>query len=222
MKKNQLSDMTFVIPVRCDSIIRLENTIAVVTFLSRYFQTNIYLLEASAQDNGIINRLLGKKIQYFFLEDHDNIFHKTRYINVLCRKVKTPFMAIWDADVIADPRQILDATEKLRSDEASMAFPYDGRFLDCPEILRSLYLGKDNIKILHDYSDLMSLPYGNELKGGAVFFNTEKFIESGMANEDFYGWGDEDYELYYRFEDLGHKIYRSKGPLYITFHIRGI
>ena len=66
----------------------------------------------------------------------------------------------------------------------------------------------------------MNLPYGSALKGAAVLLNLEKFFESGMANEDFYGWGNEDYELYYRFEGLDYKIYRSNGPAYHLSHPR--
>lgn len=220
MKQYNLKDITFIIPVHCDSIIRLENTISIISFLSKYFDSNIFVLEISDRNNQLLSILLSNKIRYYFLEEHDNIFHKTRYINILSKMVKTPYLAIWDADVIAAPDQVIDAIKKLRKNEADMAFPYDGRFLECSEIIRSLYLERGNIQILSDFSNLMDLPYGTSQKGGAVFLNLEKFFESGMANEDFYGWGNEDYELYHRFESLGFKTYNSKGPLYHLTHPR--
>ena len=64
--------MTFMIPVRLDSVVRLENLILSVQSLLRYFDTNIMVLEAASYRNGIIQKMLGKKIQYLFLEDRDD------------------------------------------------------------------------------------------------------------------------------------------------------
>lgn len=47
MKKYNLKDITFIIPVHYDSIIRLENTISIISFLSKYFDSNIFVLEIS-------------------------------------------------------------------------------------------------------------------------------------------------------------------------------
>ena len=60
------------IPVRLDSVVRLENLILSVQSLLRYFDTNIMVLEAASYRNGIIQKMLGKKIQYLFLEDRDD------------------------------------------------------------------------------------------------------------------------------------------------------
>ena len=220
MEKYKLKDFTFIIPIRVDSIERLENIITVTSYLSQYFETNIYLLEAATRNNSLLKTLLGKDIEYYYLEDHDTIFYKTKYINILSRKVKTQFMAIWDADVITDPQQIINAVEKLRNNEADMAYPYNGVFLECSEIIRSLYLDKKDIGVLHRYSHMMNLPYGNSLKSGTVLLNLEKFVESGMTNEKFYGWGNEDYELYHRSKVLGYKIFSSNGPIFHLSHPR--
>lgn len=34
--------------------------------------------------------------------------------------------------------------------------------------------------------------------GGAIFVQTNKYLQAGMENEDFYGWGLEDGERHYR------------------------
>ena len=72
--KTDLKDVTFMIPVRIDSIIRLENLISVVQYLSRHFDCRIMILEADAYNNGIIKKLLGPKIEYHFIEDYDSTF----------------------------------------------------------------------------------------------------------------------------------------------------
>jgi hypothetical protein len=222
MKKIALKDVTFIMPVRFDSAVRLENTLAVIACLNKYFDTNIFVLEGTPQKFSIFKSLVKNKVKYFFVEDNDNIFYKTKYINILSEKVNTPFISIWDADVIADKNQILEAVEMLRRNEADISYPYDGRFLDTSDIIRALYLSKKNINILHKHIYYTHLIYGNKMVGGAVIMNTEKYKQSGLDNEDFYGWGNEDYERQQRFETLGYRTYRSKGPVYHLSHPRDI
>jgi hypothetical protein len=59
------------------------------------------------------------------------------------------------------------------------------------------------------------------MKGGAMFVNRASYIKAGMENEKFYGWGSEDFERYYRWQTLGLKIHRGKGPLFHLTHSRG-
>jgi hypothetical protein len=222
MNKIALKDVTFLMPVRFDSIIRMENAVDVISFIYKNFDTNIFVLEASSHDNHIFKSLIKNRAKYFHFETYDIIFHKTKYTNIIFHKINTPFFAIWDADVMADNEQILDAIGKLRKNEADMSYPYDGRMFDTSETIRALYLMKKNIKILHKYQNYMNLIYGTNIKGGAVFLNTDKYRQAGMDNEDFYGWGNEDFERYYRFENLGYRIYQSNGPLYHLTHPRDI
>ena len=58
------------------------------------------------------------------------------------------------------------------------------------------------------------------MKGGAILVNVQKYIEAGMENERFYGWGPEDFERYDRWEGLNYKIYRSEGCIYHLSHPR--
>lgn len=52
--------------------------------------------------------------------------------------------------------------------------------------------------------------------GGAIFVQTNKYLQAGMENEDFYGWGLEDGERHYRWLSFGYRIYREWG-LFIPF-----
>ena len=56
--------------------------------------------------------------------------------------------------------------------------------------------------------------------GGAVFAQTEKYLQAGMENEDFYGWGLEDGERHYRWLSFGYRICRSEGCLFHLSHPR--
>ena len=62
--KIDLTNVTFMIPVRVDSLVRLENLILTVRFLSQHFSCHIIVLEADAYNNGIIRKMLGKRVEY--------------------------------------------------------------------------------------------------------------------------------------------------------------
>jgi hypothetical protein len=61
-----LSDVTFLFLVRLDNIDRLENTLAATQFLSSNSDTNIWVTEYSAYNNGLLEKLLDKNIQYSY------------------------------------------------------------------------------------------------------------------------------------------------------------
>ena len=219
--KTDFRDMTFIIPVRLDSVERLENLILSVQSLLRNFDTHIMVLEATSYKTGIIQKLLGNKIEYLFLEDKDSVFYKTKYLNIMTRRACTPFIGIWDVDVILPKEQIMDSITKLRQN-FDIAYPYDGHCYDTSFVIRGLYVQNKSIQFLLRNKDKMSLIYGNKVTGGAVFANREAFIKAGMMSEKFYGWGPEDFELYERLKILGLKIHRSDGPLFHLTHSRGI
>jgi hypothetical protein len=66
----------------------------------------------------------------------------------------------------------------------------------------------------------MSLPYGDRHKGGAFLADMEKFKQAGMENENFYGWGPEDYERYERWRNLNYSIFFASGCMYHLTHPR--
>ena len=196
--KTNLEDLTFLMPLKVDSVIRIENLLAIIRYFQRHFQTHISVLEVSSYDNGLLRKLLNRGVKYTFIEDKDPIFHRTKYRNLMVKTVETPFLAVWDVDVLVDKNQIIEAMEKLRQGESDMAYPFDGRFYDTSEIIRSLYMKKQQMKILHRNKEWMTLIYGENHRGGAFLANTKKYCLSGMENESFYGWGPEDSERYDR------------------------
>ncbi len=219
--KTNLNDLTFLIPVRIDSMIRLENTLAVVNYLRSKFNTRIMVLEANRYNGKILQKLLPKDVEYYFIEDKDPVFYRTYYLNWMTCKVQTDHLAIWDADVIIPPKQVLNAIEQLRTREADIAFPYSGIFLDSSEIIRMLFITSMRMSVLTRNKEKMNRLYpSSEMKGGAILVNVQKYKEAGMENERFYGWGPEDFERYERWEGLGYKIYRSNGCLYHLSHPR--
>jgi hypothetical protein len=223
--KTELRDMTFIIPIRVDSMVRLENLILTVDCIQENFNTHIIVLEAATYNNGVIQALL-KDIIYKFVEDKDPVFHKTKYLNMMAKTVKTYFIAIWDVDVILEKRQIEDSIQQLREGNYDVAYPYNGNYMDTSSILRNHYWIHRDIEFLKKHKEKMKSLYSVEgvigAVGGAVFTKTKKYLHSGMDNEAFYGWGLEDGERHYRWLELGYKIYRNKGCLFHLSHPRDL
>lgn len=217
-----LTNFSFACLVRLDTVDRLENVLSVIRFLTSNIKSKIMVLECSPFNNGVLEKLLDKAIHYTFQEDHDPILHRTKYLNQMIRSVETPYVAVWDTDVIVPVPQIVQAIELLQTDEADFVYPYEKQFLDTSPILRKLFLETGNIEVLEQNAKKMKEMYVPNPVGGAFLANVKAYKESGLENEDFYGWGMEDGERYHRWENLGYKIKRVPGPLFHLSHGRGI
>ena len=221
--KIDLWDVTFNIILRLDSIERLENIIASITFLNRHFNTNVTVWECSYRDNGFLKKLLDNaRVSYVFKQDDDPILFRTHYLNQMIQETTTPIVSIWDTDVIAPVNQIIDAVNLLRLQEADFVYPYDKLFLDTSIIIRNLYLESEDISLLMNNTKKMKQMYPPKPVGGAFFCNLKAYKESGLENEKFYGWGMEDGERYCRWEKMGYRMKRIDGPLFHLSHPRGI
>ncbi len=214
MTYSDCSDVTFLIPARIDSTDRLENLKLVLEFVKKHFDTNIIVLEADKKEQ-IHHPLIDRKI---FIEDHDPVFHRTKYLNQMTRESSTLYIAIWDTDVLVSSMQIELALEQLRSEEADMIFPYDGRFYFTSVMFRQLYKKHKAMDVFEQNQDKFSLPAGHYSVGGAFMVKRDAYINAGMENENFYGWGPEDVERVKRWEILGCRIKRIDGALYHLHH----
>jgi hypothetical protein len=166
--------------------------------------------------------MLNKNILYQFVEDKDPILHKTKYFNSMIPSINTNIIGIWDTDVVIDKKAIEEAITQLRNNTADMSFPYNGKCFDTSEIIRTLYLKKKDIRTLYRNINKMDLLYEHLLVGGGVFVNKEKYIYAGMENKAHYGWGDDDFDRYYRFARLELRIHRVNTCLFHLSHPRHI
>ena len=187
-----LKDVTFIIPVRIDSIERLENLQLVTNYLLENFQTHILIVEAADRNNQFLSQLLNSEIEIFFTKDSNAIFHRTKYINFLAKKVFTPFVAVWDSDVLVAVDQVKTAINLFRRKLDDFVYPYDGRFLDTGIEIRKKFMAYRNINDLEANLDSMIPLYGFSATGGGFYANILSYMNAGLENESFAGWGVED------------------------------
>lgn len=223
MKKlADLSDLTILMTVQVDSVERLENLLATSQFLVDHLQTNVWVEEYAPYCNGLVESLLDKNIRYTFIADDDPIFYRTKYLNRLSRTVKTNYISVWDADVLFPIKQIIQAYELLRNGKADFVYPYNRQFLDTSPILRKLFLQGMKVEILEQAASKMKPMYLPSPIGGAFLARHRCYLNAGLENENFYGWGMEDNERYYRWKDCGYQVEFIPGPLFHLTHGRGI
>jgi hypothetical protein len=215
--RTDLSDVTFLVPLRIDSKDRKENAATLIKYTLQHFRTSFIVLEANATHK-YYPEAESEGFQYQFIKDTNEVFHRTKWINRLISMATTPYVAVWDTDAIAPPEQIITAVERLRTEHAIMSFPYDGRFYCCDKVSCDLFKKMLIIDVLLKRVPVMKLMHGYHSVGGAFIVNKKKYLKAGGENEEFYGWGPEDTERVKRFEILGLSIYYSPGILFHLWH----
>ncbi|MBE0674324.1 MAG: hypothetical protein IH591_06650 [Bacteroidales bacterium] len=218
--KHDLSDLSFLIPVRIDSDERKSNLIAVITFLSDNFISHIHVLEADSEQKFDPNEI-DAEFSYHFITDTDEIYYKTRYVNILLNLAKTKLAAVWDADIIAYPELVVNGICRLRKEESFLVIPYDGRVHAVDALLSTIFRQSMEINVLKDNTALLQLAYGYYSTGGAYIVNRRTYLDNGGENENFYGWGPEDMERVKRMDVLGLNVHYEKGGgLFHLWHPR--
>ena len=206
-----MENVTFVIHTRIDGKERLANFDFCIHFLRSNFNAQIIVVEVD-----ISTKVEDRKssFQHVFVKSNDHLFNRTRATNIGVRDyVKTKFVCLLDMDVFLDPQIYIDAVKLL--DTHSLVYPFCGVFYDIPQHYNTNYaltmadVDTSCIKLLNTDS-----------VGGLQFVRTEDFINAGMTNELFIGWGYEDREFYERFKNLGYSIARTDNHVYHFSHPR--
>jgi predicted glycosyltransferase involved in capsule biosynthesis len=218
--KTDLTDVTFLIPLRIDSAERKENTDALIRYIFKYFKTSIIVLESDSARR-YYPKETNENFCYEFMIDNNEFFYKTKCISRLINLAETTYVAVWDADVIVPFEQIIAAVNKLRQEQAFLTLPYDGRACLIDKYFSGLFKETGVIEIFMKLLPAMPLMYGYHSTGGAFITSKEKYLAVGGENEKFYGWGPEDAERLKRLEIMNLSIHNIEGPLFHLWHPRG-
>lgn len=212
-------NISFVIPIRVDSIERERNLDIVLEQLCDIENANIYILEGDTQPLYKLKKEYSN-VKYNFVEDSNPVFYRTKYLNQLLRDAHGAIVGIWDTDIVLPKEQIIDAVKAIRSGRAIMSFPYDGHFYMLSPDDSDRFAKNCTFERSDELVKKSHLAHGPHSVGGAFFVNRKIYLQYGGENEHFYGWGPEDAERVKRMEILGLQVYRAKGPLFHLFHPR--
>jgi hypothetical protein len=219
-QRPDLSDLSFLMLVRIDSADRMENVQATLAYLQHHFHAPILLLEADESpkmDAG----LLDEQVTYLFVKDGNSKLHYTRYLNDLVRMAETPFVALYDTDIIIPEKQILESVNLLRRGNHAMISPYDGTFIHVDSLMKALFIRLQDTELFSANQGKLH-PVVKRSYGGVVLVNRGDYLRAGMENEHLTSWGPNDIERIKRMEILGYGVKRVPGNLYHLQHQRGI
>lgn len=224
-----LSDATFIIPLRIDSQDRLRNIITSLCYLYSNFVTNVIIREVSDQpifDTHAlpqIKEFCGEDfviLDYQYIKTDSPIFHRQKIINQMLKDVQTKVTVNYDCDVLLPLKSYEESVELILNDDADVVYPYgDGLYqkqVFADDDLVSEFLNnKFDFTILESKSKIYDSKYGF-----VQFFNTESYIMGGGENENFVAYAPEDVERHYRFKTLGYKVKRINNTIYHLEHSR--
>jgi hypothetical protein len=229
--KKDLSNTTFIIPLKIESDERLRNIITVVCFLLNTFNTNVIIKEVDTQS--VFEESALPQIKEFFDGDieglthifeksHDKVFYRMRYLNEMIAMANTDIIINYDCDVLMKPETYVESCRMIVEDNYDVVYPYGfgawQKQIFADDELVSEFLSNDC-----DFSILEQKHVENLSQYGHVqFLKKSSYIEGGMENENFISWSPEDKERYFRFTTLGYNVGRIDDAfVYHLEHSRG-
>jgi len=217
--KINLKDLTFTIPVRYDTDDRIRNLIALLNYLTHWFDTNIIVWEEDNAPKFHTFLQSYPNVKYVFKQAENDIFFRTRILNDMARMADTPYIANYDCDCILYPQQYVDAVNQLRNNTSDICTAFTSFTFDVPKQFHSRIIQERSVFWLHP-NQCVCVNSTAVAMGGCVFWNKAKFIEAGMENENFVSWGPEDQERVHRALKLGMRYTRAQGILFHLQHDR--
>lgn len=246
--KKDLSNVTFIIPLRIDSDDRLRNIILTTSFLLSTFDCKVIIKESdemskfSAWALPLIKSVVDTtNLTYVFEENYDEHFHRTRLLNEMILLTTTEIVVNYDSDIILPIESYIQAKQMLDSKKYDVVYPY--RFGEKGErkvILDTVIEDENDLNCLLKHSIIeefisdfnpevldKSFGYAQHTNGlgwaeyGMVqFFNTQSYKDGYMENENFIAYAPEDIERHHRWNILGYNIGRIDNHAYHLEHKR--
>ena len=232
MKKIDLSNCTFIIPIRLDSRDRTRNITTVLCYLLKTFNTKVVLKESDVkslvqeyvieQIGEFLNENELNNLTYLFEISDSPEFHRMKIINEMLDQVKTDVVVNYDCDALLKPETCVEAVKLILDKNYDLVYPYGfGNYqyqISTTDELVSKFINKNfDFSVLEKSSDVYRSEFGH-----VQFFKTKSYLRGGMENENFISWSPEDKERHFRFNVLGYNIGRiDKSYVYHLEHFRG-
>ncbi|MFA0847570.1 MAG: galactosyltransferase-related protein [Methanobacterium formicicum] len=211
------SKLTVIVPYRkTDDPEREENVDITLGYLSKIGIKNLIISEHSDKtSSNFFEEKYGHLFASFrviFSRSDGSLFNKAHAINKGVMVSKTPYFAIVDIDCLTEKKNV-DMALYLLDKGFEVVHPFN-------RIIKDI-VDKKSFKKEFDFKKVNSPPqYRDWADGGIVFWNENAFIDIGMKNEYFSGWGGEDNEILIRANLCKLKQIRIDDALYHLHHDR--
>lgn len=224
-----LSNATFIIPLRIESEDRMRNIITLLCFLFENFDTNVIIKEVDSQpvfEKNVlpqVKEFVSKDINltHIFEKSEDPVFYRMHILNEMLTMTKTDVVVNYDCDVLMPIQTYVNAYEVILNGTYDVVYPYgNGTYqkqVNVTDEIVSDFLNNDfDFSILDNNSQISTSDFG-----WVQFFNRSVYFNGGMENENFKGSSPEDKERFFRFTTLGYNIGRIDNWIYHLEHSRG-
>lgn len=226
---NDLTNSTFIIPIRIESEDRMRNVITILCYLLKTFDTQVIIKEVDVESVfreevlPQIREYLGdslKNLTHIFEKSNDPVFYRMKILNEMIAMCDTEIVVNYDCDVLLKPETCLKAVEAINNG-CDMVYPYG-----FGEYQKQVFVNDEDVSEFiseeFDFSILDSKSRMYDAQYGHVqFVSKESYVSAGMENENFRGSSPEDKERFYRFEKLGYRVGRIDHQVYHLEHSRG-
>ena len=230
LMKTDLSNATFIIPIRIESDDRLRNVVTSIAFLVENFDTNIIVKEVDKESvfqtevlpifEEILEVDLWKNFHHIFERSEEPLFHRQRVLNEMIAECDTDIVVNYDCDVILPMKSYELAYDGITEGIYDVVYPYGSgmyqKQVAATDDICSKFLEERNYEYLDAVSNIHTSDFG-----WAQFFKRRVYIEGGMENENFKAYAPEDKERFFRFNKLGYKVGRINDYVYHLEHARG-
>lgn len=224
-----LSNATFIIPLRIESSDRMRNIITLLCYLFGNFDTNVIVKEVDSEpvfeENVLpqVKEFVDRDINltHIFEKSDDPVFYRMHILNEMLAMSKTDVVINYDCDVLFPIKTYVDAYESILNGTHDVVYPYgNGTYqkkVHVNDEIVSDFLNTDfDFSIFEKHSQISTSDFG-----WAQFFKRSVYIEGGMENENFRGSSPEDKERFFRFTTLGYNVGRIDDWIYHLEHSRG-
>jgi len=183
-KRPDLTDLSFLIPVKIDSEDDLENTYTVINYLTINFNTNIFLTEVGKSAQIDISKIPAE-INYQFIKDNKPELEYITYNNQMVLNVTTPYIALYRPDVIFTVSQINKAIKKLRDNKCTVVVPFDSNILKIDQLLKAMFTKLQDVNLFEEnQGKLIATKCG--LQCSVLFFNRKDYIGAMPSIKDIH------------------------------------
>ena len=226
--KIDLSEATFIVPIRIESTDRLRNVITTTAFLLENFDTNIIIKEVDSESIfqkdaiPILKDILDVdiNINHIFEKSDEPLFHRQKVLNEMIIESTTEIVVNYDCDVLLPLNSYHEAYQSILHHTHDVIYPYgQGMYqqqVKASDKIVSHFLQTGDFEFLQKHSNLHTSDFG-----WVQFFNRQVYIDGGMENENFKAYSPEDKERFYRFTTLGYNVDRINDYVYHLEHSRG-
>ena len=243
-----LSNVTFIIPLRIESDDRLRNIILSTSFLLNNFDCKVIIRESDEEAN--FSSFAYPQIQKIAPTEnlefhHENsvraYFHRTKLLNEMVMMTTTDIVVNYDSDIILPISSYVEAKRLIDEKEAHVVYPYKfGEKGERKVTMNTKVVDEDDLNSLLDFPLIKkfiaefnpevldeSYFYAENVNGMGwaeygmcQFFSTQAYKDGYLENEGFIAYAPEDVERYHRWNMLGYTIKRVDNHAYHLEHER--